>query len=71
MDRWKEGYNDCDLEWRKKIQRIIEKHKRAERLAVEQLSSNIIIADSESLNYGRKEAHGLIVYDLEKLLKKG
>ena len=71
MDRYKEGYNDCNRDWEKKIQKIIDKHKRAERLAIEQLSSNIIIADSESLNYGRKEAHGLIIYDLENLLQKG
>ena len=25
MDRWKEGYNDCDLEWRRKIQEKINK----------------------------------------------
>lgn len=24
MDRWKEGYNDCDMEWRRKIQKEID-----------------------------------------------
>ena len=27
MDRWREGYNDCDVEWRRKIQKEIEELK--------------------------------------------
>lgn len=28
MDRWKEGYNDCDMEWRKKIKEILYYNKQ-------------------------------------------
>lgn len=71
MDRYKEGYNDCNREWEKKIEEIIKKHKNARKLARELIEEKVVIADSDSMNCGRIEAHDLIIYDLEDLLKKG
>ena len=54
----------------KNIEKILKKHKKAMKLASEQISERIIIADSDSLNCGRKEAHNLIISDLIDLLNK-
>lgn len=51
-----------------KIKEILSKHKKFKKLAAEQIEGNIIIADSDSLNFGRKETHQVIINDLEELL---
>ena len=56
MDRWKEGYNDCDIEWRKKIQKKI----------IEVKNRNV---DDEFMNNTMGKLNTII--DLEDLLKKG
>lgn len=55
---------------KKDVEEILKKHKKAMKLAREQISEKIIIADSDSLNCGRKEAHNLIISDLIDLLKR-
>jgi hypothetical protein len=62
MDRWKEGYNDCDMEWRKKIEKEIkelEKYKSTDEVDEFGIHSmNWLVADS---------IQGI----LQSLLKKG
>ena len=55
-DRWKEGYNDCDMEWRKKIQKKV----------IEVKNRNV---DDEFMNKTMGKLNTII--DLENLLKKG
>jgi len=55
-DRWKEGYNDCNLEWKKKIQKKINEVK----------NRNV---DDEFMNKTMGKLNTII--DLEDLLKKG
>lgn len=57
-----------DEEWKEKIREIIKKHKEARDLAGEELTTTTIIADSDSLNYGRIQAHNVAIYDLENLI---
>ena len=71
MDRYKEGYADCNREWEKKIQEVIKKHEEERDLAGERLTTTTIIADSDSLNYGRIQTHNVTIKDLQDLLKKG
>ena len=54
--------------WEEKINEILIRNKKALKLAQEQIEEEIIIADSDSLNAGRIQAHSLIINDLEKLL---
>ena len=70
MDRYKEGYNDCNIEWKNKIEEVIKKHEKARKLARELIEEEVVIADSDSMNCGRIQAHDLILYDLQMLLKK-
>lgn len=51
-----------------KVKEILIRNKKALKLAQEQIEEEIIIADSDSLNAGRIQAHSLIITDLEKLL---
>ena len=57
-----------DEEWRDCLRKLVEKHKEARDLAGEQLTTTIVVADSDSLNYGRIQAHNVIIDDLETLL---
>lgn len=59
MDRYKEGYNDCDREWKKKIEEMIkELEKEYEKITK---TSDFIIADTIQPK----------IQVLEDLLKKG
>lgn len=50
------------------IKEIIEKIKKAEISASESINECIVVADSDSLNFGRKEAHNYDLTLLENLL---
>lgn len=55
---------------RSELKEAIKYHEYARDLAGEQLTTTQIIADSDSLNYGRIEAHNVAVSKLEKILEK-
>lgn len=62
-------YDERD-KWKSKVKELKKKHEEARDLAGEQLITTIIIADSDSLNYGRIQAHNVIIKDLEELLQE-
>lgn len=64
------GQTDERSQWYKKINEKIEKHEEARDLAGEQLTTTLIIADSDSLNYGRIQAHNVAIKDLKELIGK-
>lgn len=68
-----EGDNDFDRQFvlirKDKIKELIKKHEEARDLAGEQLTTTQIIADTDSLNFGRIEAHNVAIKDLEELLE--
>lgn len=51
------------------IQDILKQIRKNEQLAGECIEQTIIIADSDSLNYGRAEAHNCDAVILEELLE--
>lgn len=53
-----------------KIVDIIEKISLYKKLAKESIEQRIVIADSDSLEYGRMQAHNVDVSMLQELLKK-
>ena len=59
MDRYKEGYNDCNTEWKKKIQdEIKELNNRKDYIPLDN-------------KYTYKEVIEFGIEELENLLKKG
>lgn len=54
---------------KQKVKEVIKKIKEILDIAEEQIESKIIIADSDSLNFGRKQAHGKDIELIEKLLE--
>jgi len=69
-----EGDNDFDRQFvlirKDRIKELIKKHEKARDLAGEQLTTTQIIADTDSLNYGRIEAHNVAIKDFEELLEE-
>lgn len=61
------SYNDYIP--KQKVKEVIKKIKEILDIAEEQIESKIIIADSDSLNFGRKQAHGKDIELIEKLLE--
>ena len=61
------SYNDYIP--KQKVKEVIKKIKEIIDIAEEQIESKIIIADSDSLNFGRKQAHGKDIELIEKLLE--
>lgn len=57
----KQSYKD-------KIEDLIKEHQNARNLAAEQLTTTQVVADSDSLNYGRIQAHNFAIKKLKKLL---
>ena len=55
---------------KEKIVDIIEKISVYKKLAKESIEQRIVIADSDSLEYGRMQAHNIDMSMLQKLLKK-
>lgn len=55
---------------KEKIVDIIEKISLYKKLAKESIEQRIVIADSDSLEYGRMQAHNVDVSMLQELLKK-
>lgn len=55
---------------KEKIVDIIEKISVYKKLAKESIEQRIVIADSDSLEYGRMEAHSVDMSMLQELLKK-
>ena len=53
------------------IKEKIEEIKKYRDIAKELIEERVVIADSDSLNYGRAEAHDKDIQVLEELLKKG
>lgn len=53
-----------------KIKEKIEEIRKYEEIAREQIGVKIVIADSDSLNFGRKQAHGKDIEVLEELIPK-
>lgn len=53
-----------------RIIKKIEEIKKAEKTARECIEERVVIGDSDSLNYGRAEAHYLDLKLLEELLKE-
>lgn len=51
------------------VEEKIEEIKKYEDVAREQIQAKVIIADSDSLNFGRKQAHGKDIEVLQELLK--
>ena len=68
-----EGDNDFNRQFalirKDKIKELIKKHEEARDLAGEELSSTTVVADSDSLNFGRIQAHNVAIKDLEELLE--
>ena len=62
MDRYKEGYNDCNREWEKKIEKELKEIKEIQ----EEHSKSFNWADWKD-----EEVYIQIVLILEDLLKKG
>lgn len=60
----------CDYAWGNKIKAKIEEIKHYKDLARDSIEEKIVIADSDSLNYGRKEAHEKDIEVLQSLLEK-
>ena len=54
---------------KQKVKEVIKKIKEILDIAEEQIESKIIIADSDSLNFGRKQAHGKDIELIERLLE--
>lgn len=71
MDRYKEGYNDCDLDWRKRIQGAINKldekakelHDAIPEKEIEEYSDANISFELMDIEIRKEE--------LQNLLKKG
>lgn len=61
------SYNDYIP--KQKVKEVIKKIKEILDIAEEQIESKIIIADSDSLNFGRKQAHGKDIELIERLLE--
>lgn len=61
------SYNDYIP--KQKVKEVIKKIKEILDIAEEQIESKIIIANSDSLNFGRKQAHGKDIELIEKLLE--
>lgn len=61
--------NNKDYIPKQKVKEVIKKIKEILDIAEEQIESKIIIADSDSLNFGRKQAHGKDIELIEKLLE--
>lgn len=61
------SYNDYIP--KQKVKEVIKKIKEILDIAEEQIESKNIIADSDSLNFGRKQAHGKDIELIEKLLE--
>ena len=55
---------------KEKIENIIEKISVYKKLAKESIEPKIVIADSDSLEYGRMQAHSVDMSMLQELLKK-
>lgn len=55
---------------KEKIVDIIEKISLYKKLAKESIEQRIVIADSDSLEYGRMQAHNIDMSMLQELLKK-
>lgn len=51
------------------IKELITEIRKNAELAKECIKNNIVIADSDSLNWGRKEAHNADAFMLERLLE--
>lgn len=72
------AYTDCYCEFKhyKQFESIpksvirdkLEKLEKYEKLAKEQIENRIVIADSDSLNYGRAEAHSKDIQILKEIL---
>ena len=63
---------ECDInkKWEYKIKAKIKEIKKYKDLARDSIEERIVIADSDSLNYGRKEAHEKDIEVLQSLLEK-
>ncbi len=61
---------NADKKWEDKIKAKIEEIKQYKDLARDRIQEKIVIADSDSLNYGRKEAHEKDIEVLQSLLEK-
>jgi transcriptional regulator CtsR len=53
-----------------KIREIIKIIEKYSQMAKEEINVKILIADSNSLNYGREEAHNADIYHLKQLLEE-
>ena len=64
MDRYKEGYNDCNIEWKKKIQEKINELQKENIKMETNIEQTVILSVKWSTNKAIIEA-------LQNLLKKG
>ncbi len=64
MDRYKEGYNDCNIEWEKKIQEKINELEKENIKMETNIEQTVILSVKWSTNKAIIEA-------LQDLLKKG
>ena len=55
---------------KEKVKEIIKKIEKYADIANELIEEKIIIADSDSLNFGRKQAHGKDIEELKILLER-
>ncbi len=55
---------------KKKIKEVKKKIEKAMNLANECIEESIVVADSDSLNFGRKQAHNYDIELLQELLKE-
>lgn len=59
----------ANKQWESKIKEKIEELRKYRDLAREDIEERVIIADSDSLNYGRAEAHDKDIQVLQELLE--
>lgn len=55
---------------KERARELIKKHEDLQKIAINQIENRIIIADGDSLQYGRAQAHQCVINDLKKLLEE-
>ena len=63
------GFYDGEKKWKDKIKDVIKDIEVVKNFANKQITERIVIADSNSLNYGRKEAHDADICLLKDILQ--